>query len=94
MEDATLERNGFTTPGGLYILADLVDQFWNSRDPKLAAKIRLQESRFGLDPTSRRRLPRRHRNAAPVLVWLTALVPFEAPVRARTQTPALLFVCW
>lgn len=40
----------------LYVLAELVDQFWTTRDPKLAAEIRQQRQAFGLTPYDRRRL--------------------------------------
>lgn len=39
----------------LYILAVLVDEFWNG-DRDKAAEIRLQSQRFGLSPLDRRRL--------------------------------------
>lgn len=47
--------------GGLYLLADLYQVRWTSRDDpaalsKAAAEIRLQEVRFGLSPMDRRRL--------------------------------------
>lgn len=47
---------------GLYILADLIDQYWRqsaSKDgplPALATEIRLQRQCFGLTPIDRRRL--------------------------------------
>lgn len=41
---------------GLYILADLVDQYWNRPSKDLAAEIRLQRQCFGLTPIDRRRL--------------------------------------
>lgn len=41
---------------GLYILAELVDRFWDDPDPKLAAEIRMQRQCFGLTPIDRRRL--------------------------------------
>lgn len=41
---------------GLYVLAVLVDDFWRTGDPKLAAEIRLQRTAFGLTPVDRRRL--------------------------------------
>ena len=41
---------------GLFVLAELTDQFWTSRDPKLAAEIRQQRQAFGLTPYDRRRL--------------------------------------
>lgn len=48
-----------------YVLADvdpltrlalLIDRYWTTPTVALAAEIRLQEARFGLDPISRRRL--------------------------------------
>ena len=41
---------------GLLALAALVDAFWASRDPKIAAELRLQQREFGLSPLSRRQL--------------------------------------
>jgi hypothetical protein len=41
---------------GLYLLATLVDQFWNDPSTSLAAEIRLQRQCFGLTPIDRRRL--------------------------------------
>jgi len=41
---------------GLYILADLVDQYWRKPVAKLAAEIRQQRQCFGLTPIDRRRL--------------------------------------
>src|SRR5688572_18902518 len=46
---------------GLYLLADLVDQYWRASDARksttmLAAEIRQQGQRFGLSPMDRRRL--------------------------------------
>lgn len=41
---------------GLFILAELVDQFWKEPDAKLASEIRLQRQCFGLSPIDRRRL--------------------------------------
>lgn len=41
---------------GLYRLAVLVDAFWRTEDPRLAAEIRLQAQCFGLTPIDRRRL--------------------------------------
>lgn len=41
---------------GLYVLADLVDQYWSDPKPALAAEIRLQRQCFGLSPLDRRRL--------------------------------------
>lgn len=41
---------------GLFVLAELVDQFWYSPDSKLAAEIRQQRMCFGLTPIDRRRL--------------------------------------
>jgi len=46
----------------LYILADLIDQYWresasrNGPSPALATEIRLQRQCFGLTPIDRRRL--------------------------------------
>jgi hypothetical protein len=42
--------------GGLYILAELVDQFWTMPATGLATEIRLQRQCFGLTPVDRRRL--------------------------------------
>ncbi len=41
---------------GLYVLIDLVDQYWKKPTPKLAAEIRQQRTCFGLTPIDRRRL--------------------------------------
>lgn len=41
---------------GLYILADLVDQYWKKPSTKLAGEIRQQRQCFGLTPIDRRRL--------------------------------------
>jgi hypothetical protein len=41
---------------GLFILAELVDQFWEEPGSQLAAEIRLQRQCFGLTPIDRRRL--------------------------------------
>ena len=41
---------------GLYILADLVDQYWDTGDISLATEIRQQRQCFGLTPIDRRRL--------------------------------------
>lgn len=41
---------------GLYALATLIDQFWKSPSPQLAAEIRLQRQCYGLTPIDRRRL--------------------------------------
>lgn len=41
---------------GLYILADLIDQYWRKPAPKLAGEIRQQRTCFGLTPIDRRRL--------------------------------------
>lgn len=41
---------------GLYLLAVLVDGFWQSPSKELAAEIRLQRQCFGLSPIDRRRL--------------------------------------
>jgi len=40
----------------LYILAELVDRFWEAPSTALAAEIRQQHRCFGLDPLSRQRL--------------------------------------
>lgn len=40
----------------LFILAALVDEFWNEPSGKLAGEIRLQRQAFGLTPYDRRRL--------------------------------------
>jgi hypothetical protein len=40
----------------LFVIAALRDLFWRTPDAALAAEIRLQEARFGLDPLARRRL--------------------------------------
>lgn len=41
---------------GLFILAALVDAFWDIPSKELAAEIRLQRQAFGLTPYDRRRL--------------------------------------
>jgi hypothetical protein len=41
---------------GLFILAELVDRFWEAPSPQLATEIRLQRQCFGLTPIDRRRL--------------------------------------
>jgi hypothetical protein len=41
---------------GLFLLAELHDQFWKTGERELAGEIRLQEQRFGLSPMDRRRL--------------------------------------
>lgn len=45
---------------GLFMLADLVDAYWNEESPRgravLAAEIRLQRQCFGITPLDRRRL--------------------------------------
>lgn len=41
---------------GLYVLADLVDQYWCKPSVKLAAEIRQQRQCYGLTPIDRRRL--------------------------------------
>jgi hypothetical protein len=41
---------------GLYLLAELVDRFWEEPTTQLAAEIRLQRQCFGLTPIDRRRL--------------------------------------
>lgn len=41
---------------GLYVLAELVDQFWAAPTAALASEIRQQRQGFGLTPIDRRRL--------------------------------------
>jgi hypothetical protein len=41
---------------GLWVLAALVDDFWNHPTQPIAAEIRLQRQCFGLSPIDRRRL--------------------------------------
>lgn len=41
---------------GLFILATLVNAFWNDPSKEIAAEIRLQRQCFGLTPIDRRRL--------------------------------------
>ena len=41
---------------GLYILADLIQQYWDAPHPQTAAEIRLQRQCYGLTPIDRRRL--------------------------------------
>ena len=41
---------------GLYMLAELINQFWMDPTKELAAEIRLQRQCFGLTPIDRRRL--------------------------------------
>lgn len=41
---------------GLYVLAELIDQFWTKPTTFLAAEIRQQRQCFGLTPLDRRRL--------------------------------------
>lgn len=41
---------------GLFVLAELVQQFWEDPGRELAAEIRLQRQSFGLSPIDRRRL--------------------------------------
>ena len=41
---------------GLFLLAELVDQFWLDPTKEIAAEIRLQRQSFGLTPLDRRRL--------------------------------------
>lgn len=41
---------------GLFVLAELVEQFWEDPTRELAAEIRLQRQSFGLSPIDRRRL--------------------------------------
>ena len=45
-----------TDTDGLGRLAVLIDRFWANPSVPLAAEIRLQEARYGLDPIARRRL--------------------------------------
>jgi hypothetical protein len=62
---------------GLYLLAELVDAFWEEPSKEMAGEIRLQRQCFGLTPVDRRRLQweierveeatqRKRRPAAPV----------------------------
>lgn len=41
---------------GLFLLADLFDQYWWTRNAQLLPEIRLQRQAFGLTPIDRRRL--------------------------------------
>lgn len=41
---------------GLYVLVQLVDDFWSKPHPLLAAEIRQQRAVYGLTPLDRRRL--------------------------------------
>jgi hypothetical protein len=41
---------------GLFILANLHEDYWRTGEREIAAEIRLQEQRFGLSPIDRRRL--------------------------------------
>ena len=41
---------------GLWILADLLQQYWDNPCPQIAAEIRLQRQCYGLTPIDRRRL--------------------------------------
>lgn len=41
---------------GLFMLADLIDQYWRDPSKDLAGEIRLQRQSFGLTPLDRRRL--------------------------------------
>jgi len=41
---------------GLFVLAELIDEFWSEPSKELAAEIRLQRQCFGLTPVDRRRL--------------------------------------
>jgi len=41
---------------GLFMLADLMDQYWQAGSLQLAAEIRQQRQAFGLTPLDRRRL--------------------------------------
>ena len=49
-EDLTADKHG------LYVLAELIDQYWRDPKPSTAAEIRLQRQCFGLTPIDRRRL--------------------------------------
>jgi hypothetical protein len=60
---------------GLYLLAELHDQFWRTGEREIAGEIRLQEQRFGLSPMDRRRLQ-----------WQVATT--EERLRKGTQPPA------
>jgi len=61
---------------GLFLLAQLVDEFWLEPSTPLAAEIRMQSQRFGLSPIDRRRLQ-----------WEVAKVT-EAQQRRARQRPA------
>jgi hypothetical protein len=41
---------------GLLVVASLVENFWQTADPKVAAEIRMQSREYGLSPLSRRSL--------------------------------------
>lgn len=41
---------------GLWILADLIQQYWDDPCPQIASEIRLQRQCYGLTPIDRRRL--------------------------------------
>lgn len=55
---------------GLYVLAELVDQFWSKPTPYLSAEIRAVRMPYGLTPLDRNRLD-----------W-----KIETPKPAETQT--------
>ena len=64
---------------GLYILADLVDCYWNHPSPSLATEIRLQRQCYGLTPIDRRRLQWEvHSGADPKR---------DAPIRRHREEP-------
>lgn len=65
---------------GLYVLVDLVDQYWTAaraERPALAAEIRLQRVPYGLTPYDRNRLQWKVEDAKPV-----AKAESPAPKRA------------
>ncbi len=64
---------------GLYILADLVDCYWNNPSQSLAAEIRLQRQCYGLTPIDRRRLQWE--------VHFGADAKRDAPIRQNTEEP-------
>lgn len=51
--------------GGLFVLAQLIDSFWDNPTAALAAEIRQQSKAFGLDPISRVRLQWSVKRGAP-----------------------------
>ena len=51
--------------GGLFVLARLIDSFWDNPTPSLGAEIRQQSRAFGLDPISRVRLQWSVKRGAP-----------------------------